>query len=126
MFKVAVYKTVTNQTCSNVWKRDLGLRKAQQDMLEITEMRMLRWITGIKWVEKIGTEEIRTRAGVANISEKIREARLRWLGHVERKTEEDIVIRTWKMGLSGHRKKMEVDTERPKLKDIKIITLFIQ
>ena len=25
------------------------------------------------------------RTGVANISEKIREARLRWLGHVERK-----------------------------------------
>ena len=30
------------------------------------------------------------------MSEKIREARLRWLGHVERKTEEDVVIRTWK------------------------------
>ena len=28
-------------------------------------------------------EEIRAMTGVANISEKIREARLRWLGHVE-------------------------------------------
>ena len=34
---------------------------------------------------------------MANISEKIREARLRWLGHVERKTEEDVVMRRWKM-----------------------------
>ncbi len=54
--------------------------------------------------EKIRNEEIRARAGVANISEKIstragveniskkiREARLRWLGHVERKTKEDVV-----------------------------------
>ena len=32
---------------------------------------------------------------MANISEKMREAKLRWLGHVERKTEEDVVIRTW-------------------------------
>ena len=30
------------------------------------------------------------------VSEKIREARLRWLGHVERKTEEDVVMRTGK------------------------------
>ena len=57
---------------------------------------------GIKRIEKIRNEEIRARAGVANISEKIREARLRWLGHVERKTEEDVVMRTWKW----------VDTER--------------
>ena len=35
-------------------------------------------------------------AGVANISEKIREEKLRWLGRVERKTEEDVVMRTWK------------------------------
>ena len=55
---------------------------------------MLRWMMGIKRIEKIRNKEIRARAGVANISEKIREARLRWLGHVERKTEEDVVMRT--------------------------------
>ena len=33
---------------------------------------------------------------MVNISEKIREARPRWLGHVERKTREDVVMRTWK------------------------------
>ena len=31
-------------------------------------MRMLRWMMGIKRVEKIGNEEIRTKAGVANIN----------------------------------------------------------
>ena len=33
---------------------------------------------------------------MANISEKIREARLKWPGHVERDTEEAVVMRTWK------------------------------
>ena len=47
---------------------------------------------------------IKASACVTNISEKIREARLRWLGHVERKTEEDVVMRTWKMEVGGHRK----------------------
>ena len=48
---------------------------------------MLRRTMRKKRIEKIRNEEIRERAGVANISEKIREARLRWLGHVEIKTE---------------------------------------
>ena len=39
-----------------------------------------------------------------NISQTIRESRLRWLGHVERKTDEDVVIRTWKMEMIEHRK----------------------
>ncbi len=45
---------------------------------------------GIKRIEKIRNEHIRAMVGMANISEKITEARLRWLSHVERKTEEDV------------------------------------
>ena len=96
----SVSKTVIRPVL--IWKRDLG--KAEQNLLERTEMRMLRWMMGIKRIEKIGNEEIRARADVANVSEKIREARPRWLGHVEKKTDEDVVHvrRTWKW----------VDTER--------------
>ena len=70
-------------------------------MLERTEMRMLRWMMGIKRIEKIWNEEIRARTGVANISQKIREARQGRLGHAARKTEEDVVMRTWKMEVGG-------------------------
>ena len=38
---------------------------------------------------------------MTNINEKIREARLRWLGDVERKTEEDVVMRTWNLDGGG-------------------------
>ena len=44
------------------------LRKVKQDLLERTEMKMLRWMMGIKRIEKIRTEEIRARTDVANIS----------------------------------------------------------
>ena len=56
----------------------------------------------MKRIEKIRNEEIRARAGVANISKKIREAKLRWLGHVDRKTDEDVVMRTCKTEVDGH------------------------
>ena len=68
-----------------------ALRKAEQNSLERTEMRMLRRVMGIERIEKIGNEEIRARVGVANMREKIREASLKWWGYVERKAEEDIV-----------------------------------
>ena len=69
---------------------------------------MLRWMMIIKRIEEIANEEIRTRTGVTNISEKIR---LIWLGHVERKTEEYVVMRTWKMEVCGPR-----NIGRPKLR----------
>ena len=40
------------------------------DLLETTEMKMLKWMMGIKMIEKIRTEEIRARTGVANTLEK--------------------------------------------------------
>ena len=57
----------------------------------------------IKRIEKIRNEDIIAGTGVANISEKIREARLRLLGHVARNTEEIVVMRTWKMEVGEHR-----------------------
>ena len=45
-----------------------ALRKTEENSLERTDMRMLRWMMGIKRIEKIRNEEIRSRAGVANIS----------------------------------------------------------
>ena len=41
----------------------------------------------------------------------VSEARLRWLEYVERKTEEDVVMRTRKVEVGGHRK-----IERPTLR----------
>ena len=54
-----------------------ALRKAEHNLLESTEMRMLRWMMGVKRIEKIRNEDIRARAGVVNIREKIRQAKLR-------------------------------------------------
>ena len=48
---------------------------------------------------------------MANITEKIRKTTLRLLVHVERKTEEDLVMKPWNMEVGGHRK-----IERPKLR----------
>ncbi|MFS7921034.1 hypothetical protein Hanom_Chr03g00231861 [Helianthus anomalus] len=53
--------------------------------LEVAEMRMLRWMCGHTRLDKIRNEVFRVRLGVAGISDKIREGRLRWFGHVRRR-----------------------------------------
>ena len=50
---------------------------------------------------------------MANISEKIIEVRLIMLSVVARKTEEDVVTRTWKMEVGGHQ---HTYVEIPKLR----------
>ena len=64
------------------WSETWAQTNADQDLPERTEMNMLIWVMGIKRIDKSRTEEIKAKADVADMSEKIREARPRWLGHV--------------------------------------------
>ena len=56
-------------------------------------MRMLRWICGKTMMERIRNLEFREKLGVAPLSAKMRENRLRWFGHVQRKTHDAPVRR---------------------------------
>ena len=43
------------------------------------------------WSDTLWNEEIRRRCGVVDITEKVREARLRWYGHVIKRDEGELV-----------------------------------
>ncbi|VDP08183.1 unnamed protein product [Heligmosomoides polygyrus] len=54
------------------------------------ETKMLRWTAGVTRLDRVRNDTIRQRFGVAPISEKLREARLRWYGHVLRANDETV------------------------------------
>ena len=61
------------------------LRKGQEAELEVAEDKMLRLCLGVTRMDKLRNEYIRGTAHVRCFGEKIREVRLRWIGHVQSK-----------------------------------------
>ena len=51
--------------------------------MDVTEMRMLRWICGKTKKDKIRNQRFREQLGVTTIGDKIRETRFRWFGHIQ-------------------------------------------
>ena len=74
-------------------------------------MRMLRWMSGVTREDRIKNEYVRGSIGVASIVDKMRENRLRWLGHVMRREETSAVRVVMKMNVEGKRGR-----GRPKMK----------
>ena len=59
----------------------VSLRKTQEANLEVAEVKMLRFTLGVAKLDRIRNEYIR---GTVHIRERVKEARLRWFGHMRR------------------------------------------
>ena len=103
--KGKVYKTVVRPAMmygAETW----AVKKAHEKKLDVAEMRMLRWMSGVTKMDRIRNERIRgtTKVGeiskkvhrirnerirgttkVGEISKKVQESRLKWYGHVSRR-----------------------------------------
>jgi len=67
------------------------------------EMRMLRWNLGLTRLDHVTNIDVRTQLKVAPITEKMRQARLRWYGHVMRRGEEAVVRTALRLEPAGRR-----------------------
>ena len=83
----------------------VAMTKRQETELEVAEMKMLRFELGVTRIDMIRNSLIRGSLHVAPIRNKVREARLRWYGHVRRRDEDYIGQRVLKMKLPGQRKR---------------------
>ncbi|KAL4104536.1 hypothetical protein QTP88_019831 [Uroleucon formosanum] len=76
-------------------------RRIEWQSMSGTEMRMLRWMSGVTREDRIKNEYVRGSIGVASIVDKMRENRLRWLGHVMKREKTSAVIIVMKMNIEG-------------------------
>jgi len=73
--------------------------------LQRAEMRMVRWMCGIKLKDRLPSKELRERLGVDDIAVILQQNRLCWYGHVLRKDDDDWVKKCMEY---------EVETSRPR------------
>ncbi|KIH44848.1 hypothetical protein ANCDUO_25119 [Ancylostoma duodenale] len=69
--------------------------------ISVTEMRMLPWMGGITQLDLICNQDIRQRFGVAAIADKLREAGLRWFGHMSDDSSDHALLKQMERELLG-------------------------
>ncbi|KAK3534572.1 hypothetical protein QTP86_016661 [Hemibagrus guttatus] len=102
--KRKVYRTVV-RAAMLYGLETVSLRKRQESELEVAELKMLRFSLGVTRLDRIRNEYIRGTAHVGRLGDKVREARLRWFGHVQRRESEYIGRRMLDMELPGRRQR---------------------
>ncbi|KAK3542519.1 hypothetical protein QTP86_027703, partial [Hemibagrus guttatus] len=102
--KGKVYRTVV-RAAMLYGLETVSLRKRQEAELEVAELKMLRFSLGVTRLDRIRNEYIRGTAHVGRLGDKVREARLRWFGHVQRRESEYIGRRMLDMELPGRRQR---------------------
>ena len=85
------------KTSNDVWCRDVKM--------DVAEMRMLRWMSGVTKMDRIRNERIRGTTKVGKISKKVQESRLKWYGHVSRREDEYVGKRVMGMEVPGKRRR---------------------
>ena len=65
----------------------VAMTEIQIGKMEVAELEIVRWALGVTRKDEIRNEYVRGTAKIAKLVDKIRNARLRWYGHVKRREE---------------------------------------
>jgi len=79
------------------------VRKENVVALQPAEMRMVRWMCGVKLKDKLPSKQSRERLGIVDIALVLQQNRLYWYGHVLRKDDDDCVKKCMEYEVEGPR-----------------------
>jgi len=79
------------------------VRKENVVALQRAEVRMVRWMCGIKLKDRLPSKELRERLGIDDIALVLQKNRLCWYGHVLRKDDDDWVMKCMEYEVQGPR-----------------------
>ena len=79
------------------------VRKENVVALQRAEMRMVRWMCGLKLKDRLPSKELRERLDIDDIALVLPQNRLRWYGHLLRKDDDDWVKECMEYEVEGSR-----------------------
>jgi hypothetical protein len=71
--------------------------------IHVTEMRMVRWCQGKTLLDKVPNDTLRANVSVTDVRAKMRQARLRWFGHIRRRSPDYVANVVDRLEVSGRR-----------------------
>ena len=83
----------------------MAVTKRQVEKMEVAELKMVRWALGVTRKDKIRNEYLRGTAKIARLGDKLRNAKLRWYGHVKRREEGYVGERMMEIAVPGKKEK---------------------
>ena len=86
----------------------VAVTKKQVEVMEIAEMKMLRFAMGVTKKDKIRKKYIRGTVEVEQLGMKVREGRLRWYGYIMRRDQEYMGRKVMEIELSGKKKRLRL------------------
>ncbi|KAG5620699.1 hypothetical protein H5410_005917 [Solanum commersonii] len=98
------YRVVARPTLSYEAKCWPVKNSQQVQKTQVAEMRMLRWMCGHTRNDTIRNVNIRDKAEMASMVDKMREGRLRWFGHVKRQYVDALLRRCEMLVIVGSRR----------------------
>ena len=75
--------------------------------LEVTEIKIIRWMCGVPRRDSVRNNVICERVGVTAISRKVQEKRLTWYGHVLRREADYVRRRIMELQVQGSRGRVD-------------------
>lgn len=97
IYKASVQRALVY--ASETW----AMKAEDEQRLVRAENMMIRWMCGVSLRDRCEMKELRKRLGVVGVSDVVKNGRLAWFGHVERKDEEDWVNKCRRMEVAGIR-----------------------
>ena len=89
------------RSCMIYGSETWALKKDSETKIQRTENKMLRLMCNVRLKDRVSSEELRKRIGVEPIKDVLVRNRLRWLGHVERRDNENWVKKSFNMEVQG-------------------------
>ena len=79
------------------------LTERLEGLVASCDHRMLRYMSRVRWQDRITNEEVRRKCGVENLEHRLRKMWWRWFGHVKHRDENSILRRAMELEVEGRR-----------------------
>ena len=80
-----------------------ALTERLEGLLASCDHRMLRYMSRVRWQDRITNEEVRRRCGVENLKHRLRKMRLKWFGHLKCRDENSILRKAMELEVEGRK-----------------------